>query len=110
MIWLEFTDEIVLLGFIKLKLVFRLFKNYVFEGFIDFRQIMILRFMLYGWENECPCSARIIAQKILLTISILRWLPIVMIGSIQYDVGHPWFVPEKLSYHSTEEDYVAFDP
>ena len=43
-------------------------------------------------------------------MSILRWLPIVMIGSIQYDIGHPWFVPEKLSYHSTEEDYVAFDP
>ena len=33
-----------------------------------------------------------------------------MIGSIQYDVLHPLFVPEKLSYHSTEEDNVAFDP
>ena len=43
-------------------------------------------------------------------MSILRWLPIVMIGSIQYDVGHPWFVTEKPSYHWTEEDNVAFDP
>ena len=43
-------------------------------------------------------------------MSILRWLPIVMIGSIQYDVVHPWFVTEKLSYHWTEEDNVAFDP
>ena len=33
-----------------------------------------------------------------------------MIGSIQYDIGHPLFVPEKLSYHSTEEDNVTFDP
>ena len=71
---------------------------------------MILRFLLYGLENECPFSARIIAQKIQLIMSILRWLPIVMIGSIQYDVGHPLFVPEKLSYHSTKEDIVAFDP
>ena len=71
---------------------------------------MILRLMLYGWKNECPSSARIIAQKIQLIMTILRWLPIVMIGSIQYDVDYPFFVPEKLSYHSTEEDYVAFDP
>ena len=60
-------------------------------------------------ENECPSSARIIAQKIQMTQLKLCWLPIVMIGSIQYDVGHPWFVPEKFSHHSTEEDYVAFD-
>ena len=33
-----------------------------------------------------------------------------MIGSIQYDVCTALFVPEKLSYHSTEEDNVAFDP
>ncbi len=70
---------------------------------------MILRLLLYRWENECPSSARIIAQKIQLTQSTLRWLPIVMIGSIQYDVGYPWFVPKKFSHHSTEEDYVAFD-
>ncbi len=110
MIWLGFTDEIVLFGFIKLQTIFKYYSNYVFEGFIDFQQIMILRFLLYGWENECPSSAQIIAQKIQLTQSTLRWLPIVMIGSIQYDVIHPWFVPEKLSYHSTEEDNVAFDP
>ena len=71
---------------------------------------MILMLLLNGWENECPSSGRIIAQKIQLTQSTLRWLPIVMIGSIQYDVDHPLFVPEKLSYHSTEEDNVAFDP
>ena len=71
---------------------------------------MILRLLLYRWENECPSSARIIAQKIQLTQSTLRWLPIVMIGSIQYDVGHPRFVPVKLIQHWTEEDYVAFDP
>ena len=33
-----------------------------------------------------------------------------MIGSIQYDVGYPLFVSEELSYHSTEEDNVEFDP
>ena len=70
---------------------------------------MILRLLLNGWENECPSSGRIIAQKIQLTQSTLRWLPIVMIGSIQYDEGHKWFVTEKLSYHWTEEDNVAFD-
>ena len=94
------------IGFTKLQTTFK----YVFEGFIDFQQIMILRLLLYRWENECPSSARIIAQKIQLTMSILRWLPIVMIGSIQYDVVHPWFVPDKLIHHWTEEDYVAFDP
>ena len=94
------------IGFTKLQTTFK----YVFEGFIDFQQIMILRLLLYRWENECPSSARIIAQKIQLTMSILRWLPIVMIGFTQYDVGRLLFVPEKLSYHSTEEDNVAFDP
>ena len=33
-----------------------------------------------------------------------------MIGSIQYDVVYPLFVPEELNYHSTEEDNIAFDP
>ena len=60
------------LDLLNLKLFFRIIKNYVFERFIDFQQIMILRLLLYGWENECPSSARIIAQKIQLTMSILR--------------------------------------
>ena len=33
-----------------------------------------------------------------------------MIGSIQYDVRIPLFLPKKPSYHSTEENNVAFDP
>ena len=96
MIWLGFMDvkspEQYLLN---LKLICKFSLIYVFEGFIDFQQIMILRLLLYGWKNECPSSARIIAQKIQLIMSILRCLPIVMIGSIQYDVVHPWFVPES---------------
>ena len=73
MILLGYTDERILSKFIRLENSLSiLFFFYVFEGFIDFRQIMILRLLLNGWENEYPSSERIIAQKIQLTQSTLR--------------------------------------
>ena len=60
------------LDLLNFKLFCKYYPNYVFDGFIDFQKIMILWLLLYRWENECPSSARIIAQIIQLTQSTLR--------------------------------------